>query len=123
MSTVKSRPASFRARWTSASISSSVVPRSSRRWIARPSIAIAADALSESIVLPFPPSSAAAVVALATSPAMADGIVDNVNGITVADGGRVIHFKAILIDKDGRVTRLVPPGEEAPKAKLRRVGA
>ena len=57
----------------------------------------------------------AAVVALATSPAMADGIVDNVNGITVADGGRVIHFKAILIDKDGRVTRLVPPGEEAPK--------
>jgi hypothetical protein len=31
VSTVKSNPASLRARWTSASISSSVVPRSSRR--------------------------------------------------------------------------------------------
>ena len=56
-----------------------------------------------------------AALALLATPALADGIVDNVNGITVADGGRVIHFKAILIDKDGKVTRLVPPGEEAPK--------
>lgn len=55
------------------------------------------------------------VALLLPAPALADGIVDNVNGITVADGGRVIHFKAILIDKDGRVTRLVPPGEEPPK--------
>ena len=53
----------------------------------------------------------AAAIALLSTPAVADGIVDNVNGITVADGGRVIHFKAILIDKDGKVTRLVPPGE------------
>ena len=52
---------------------------------------------------------------LLPTPALADGIVDNVNGVTIADGGRVIHFKAILVDKDGRVTRLVPPGEEAPK--------
>ena len=42
----------------------------------------------------------AAVVALATSPAMADGIVDNVNGITVADGGRVIAETARQLFKE-----------------------
>lgn len=58
----------------------------------------------------------AAAIALLSTPAVADGIVDNVNGITVADGGRVIHFKAILVDKDGRVTRLVPPRRGSPQA-------
>ncbi len=57
----------------------------------------------------------AALLATVATPAFADGIVDNVNGITMADGGRVVHFKAILVDKDGRVTRLVPPGEAPPK--------
>jgi predicted amidohydrolase YtcJ len=56
-----------------------------------------------------------AALALLPTPALADGIVDNVNGITIAEGGRVIRFKAILVDKDGRVTRLVPAGEEPPK--------
>ncbi len=56
-----------------------------------------------------------AAASLLGGPAFADGIVDNVNGITVAEGGKLIRFKAILVDKDGRVTRLVPPGEEPPK--------
>ena len=56
-----------------------------------------------------------AAASLLAGPAFADGIVDNVNGITVAEGGKLFRFKAILVDKDGRVTRLVPPGEEPPK--------
>lgn len=53
--------------------------------------------------------------ALAATPAAADGIVDNVNGIAPTAGGGVIRFQALLIDKDGKVTRLVPHGEEPPK--------
>ena len=56
---------------------------------------------------------------LLPTPALADGIVDNVNGVTIADGGRVIHFKAILVDKDGRVTRLVPPARRPPSSVAR----
>ena len=51
-------------RATSASTSSSVVPRSSRRWIAKPSIASAADAVPESIARTLSPKSSAATRAL-----------------------------------------------------------
>ncbi len=61
-----------------------------------------------------------ALVALITPlPALADGIVDNVNGITLDRNGQVVRFKALLIDANGRVTRLVPPDEEAPKLSRR----
>ncbi len=57
----------------------------------------------------------ALAVALLSTPAFADGIFDNVNGVSVDKDGKLIRFRAMLIDKDGRVTRLVPPGEPAPK--------
>lgn len=57
--------------------------------------------------------------ALLSSPALADGIVDNVNGLSPTADGRVIRFKAVLIDAAGKVTRLVPPGEEPPKLSRR----
>lgn len=58
-------------------------------------------------------------VALLATPAFADGIVDNVNGLAPTADGRVIRFKAVLIDANGRVTRLVPPGEQPPKLSRR----
>ena len=61
----------------------------------------------------------AAALALLSTPALADGIVDNVNGITVADGSRVIHFKAILIDKDARSRGLCPPARKRPSSAAR----
>src|SRR3954451_23986005 len=65
VSTVNIRCACSRKRMISRSTSSSVVPCSSRCWIASPSIAIAADALSESTVRTLsPPSSAAGFAAL-----------------------------------------------------------
>ena len=49
------------------------------------------------------------------SQAHADGFIDNVNGLTIGQDGRVIRFRALLIDSEGRVTRLVPPGEPPPQ--------
>ncbi|MFL0585217.1 amidohydrolase [Sphingomonas olei] len=64
-----------------------------------------------------------ALLLLATAvmavPASADGFVDNVNGIAPTADGKVVRFKALLIDQQGRVTRLVPPGEQPPKLSRR----
>lgn len=57
---------------------------------------------------------AAICVALAT-PAFADGMVENVNGITLDKDGKVIRFSALLIDKDGKVSQLLTTKEKAPK--------
>ena len=46
---------------------------------------------------------AAACIAL-SAPAHADGMVENVNGITLDKDGKVIRFSALLIDKDGKVS-------------------
>ena len=62
------------------------------------------------------------VTLLISSPALADGLVDNVNGLTIRRDGTVVHFKAIIIDKDGRVVRLVPSGEEPPKPTKKNPG-
>jgi hypothetical protein len=57
------------------------------------------------------------VLALLTiaTPAFADGIVENVNGITLDKDGKVIRFNAVLIGKDGKVTQLLTGKDKAPK--------
>ena len=52
---------------------------------------------------------------VAATPAFADAIVDNVTGLTLDKQQRVVRFKALILDKDGRVVRLVPPNEQPPK--------
>ena len=47
--------------------------------------------------------------------AQADGLIDNVNGVSLDSQGRVVRFGGILIDREGKVVRLVPKGEKAPK--------
>ena len=57
----------------------------------------------------------AATAALAcSSPALAKGLVDNVNGITVDPTGKLIHFDAILIDDEGKVEKLIQGKVEEP---------
>lgn len=56
----------------------------------------------------------AACLALA-APALADGMVENVNGITLDKDGKVVRFSAILIDKDGKVSQLLTSKEKAPR--------
>ncbi len=57
---------------------------------------------------------AAVALSLIASPAMADGLVDKVNGMTMDADGKVIHFNGLLIDRAGRVTKLLQPGDKRP---------
>ena len=57
----------------------------------------------------------AAAAALLPVPALADALIDNVQGITLDRNGQVVRFKAIVMDKDGKVVRLVPPNEPPHK--------
>src|SRR3982751_266045 len=55
------------------------------------------------------PLLALAAALLATS-AAADTLIDNVNGIQVGVDGKLQHFSALLIDNQGKVELLIPPG-------------
>ena len=50
-------------------------------------------------------------------PALASGVIDNVNGIAVDATGRTVRFRALLIDDEGKVEKLLPGRYEAPPQK------
>lgn len=50
-----------------------------------------------------------------SAPAFADGLVENVNGITLDKDGKVIRFNAILVGKDGKVTELLTKKDKLPR--------
>ena len=60
-------------------------------------------------------SIAAALALAATSPAYADSLVDNVNGITLDEGGRVVRFTGLVMTSDGKVDRLLQRGDKRPE--------
>jgi predicted amidohydrolase YtcJ len=47
--------------------------------------------------------------------ALAAGVIDNVNGITVDAQGHVVHFGALLIDDEGKVQQLIPGRYQEPR--------
>lgn len=51
--------------------------------------------------------------AMAT-PALADQLVDNVEGIRIDEGGKVDRFEALWIDDDGRVKQVLRRGDKRP---------
>ena len=59
----------------------------------------------------------AAIFLLLASPAFADALVDNVNGITLDKEGRVVRFTGLLMSPDGKVTGLLSASDKRP-AKL-----
>ncbi|WP_267388357.1 amidohydrolase [Sphingomonas sp. GC_Shp_3] len=59
--------------------------------------------------------SVALVALLASSPAFADALVDNVNGMTLDKDGRVVRFNALLISPDGKVVRLLQAKDKRPE--------
>ena len=62
---------------------------------------------------------AAGVALLALSaPALADGLVDNVNGYTLDGKGKVERFTGLLIDRQGKVSRLYDRKDKRPTAAL-----
>ncbi|MBT2134540.1 amidohydrolase [Croceibacterium sp. LX-88] len=58
-----------------------------------------------------------AAVALAALPAaaLADTLVDNINGLSVDRDGKVTHFSAMVIDDRGRISQVIGNGERPPQ--------
>ncbi len=54
-------------------------------------------------------------LALLTTPALADGLIDNAAGQTLDAKGKPVTFTGLLIGSDGRVTRLLDKGDKPPK--------
>ena len=48
------------------------------------------------------------------APAHADTLLDRVDGLTLASNGALEHFNGLLIGADGRVLRVLHPGEPRP---------
>lgn len=51
----------------------------------------------------------------AAAPALADTLVDHVNGVTLDRAGKVLRFTGLVIGKDGRVVQLLKDKEKRPK--------
>ena len=64
----------------------------------------------------------AALALLLPTSALADTLIDNINGISVDRNGTVTRFEAMLIGDDGKVVQLVSRGERAPRADFRENG-
>ena len=66
----------------------------------------------------------AAIALLSSLPTMAgaDALIDNVTGMTLDRQQRVVRFQAMVIDKDGKIVRLVPVGEQPPKRTKKNPG-
>ncbi len=57
----------------------------------------------------------AALALLAATPAHADALVDNVDGVALDREGREFRFTGILMSLDGKITRLLKRGEKRPE--------
>ncbi|WP_394647902.1 amidohydrolase [uncultured Sphingomonas sp.] len=57
-----------------------------------------------------------------TVAAGADALIDNVNGLTLNRDRQVVRFKAMVIDAQGKVVRLIAPDEEPPKRTKKNPG-
>ncbi len=57
---------------------------------------------------------ATAILALGASPAAADTLIYNVDGITIDEDGELKRFVGLVFDDEGKITDLVERGEERP---------
>ncbi|MES2444265.1 MAG: amidohydrolase [Pseudomonadota bacterium] len=57
-----------------------------------------------------------AALALFLAPAAhADGLIDNVDGMTLNEKGEVVHFTGMVLGRDGVIVQLVKRGEKPPR--------
>jgi len=61
----------------------------------------------------------ALLLASTATPALADTLVDNANGIQVDDKGKLQHFDGLLIGDDGKVKQLLVKGDARPRTDAR----
>ncbi len=65
----------------------------------------------------------ASTLALAlASPAAADVLIDNVEGLTIGEDGKVKRFTALVIDDDGTIAQVLTARDEAPQTDYRENG-
>ncbi|MEP0191626.1 MAG: amidohydrolase family protein [Erythrobacter sp.] len=57
----------------------------------------------------------AAVAAFAAIPAAADTLVENVEGVTIGEDGKVHRFTGLVFDDEGRITQVLERGDERPR--------
>jgi len=60
-------------------------------------------------------AASAALLAGIAMPALADTLVDNVDGITIDEDGKVKRFTGLVFDDDGIITAVLERGEERPQ--------
>ncbi len=56
----------------------------------------------------------AALATIAAVPAMADTLVDNVDGLTIGKDGELQRFTGLVFNDEGRITQVLERGEERP---------
>ncbi|MCX9147738.1 amidohydrolase [Erythrobacter sp. WG] len=62
----------------------------------------------------------AAVSAIALSaPAVADTLIDNVDGMTIGKDGKVQRFTGLVFDDEGKVTQVLARGDKRPQVQYR----
>jgi predicted amidohydrolase YtcJ len=59
-------------------------------------------------------AAAVSLAALAAAPALADTLVDNVNGTTIDENGEVKQFTGLVFDDDGIITAVLERGDPRP---------
>jgi len=57
----------------------------------------------------------AALALLLPAPALADSLIENVNGITLDKDGKIVRFNALVIGKDGKVVKLLERKDKRPE--------
>ena len=57
----------------------------------------------------------AALALLLPAPALADSLIENVNGITLDKDGKIVRFNALVIGKDGKVVTLLQRKDKRPE--------
>ncbi len=71
-------------------------------------------------MLRFAAKALAATSLLALSaPALADTLVDNVDGVTIDESGAVLRFTGLIFDEDGKVVQVLGRGEARPQVDYR----
>jgi hypothetical protein len=53
------------------------------------------------------------------APALADTLVDNVDGVTIDEKGEVLRFTGLVFDEEGKVTAVLKRGEQRPQVDYR----
>jgi len=54
-----------------------------------------------------------------SAPALADTLVDNVDGMTIDDSGKVLRFTGLVFDEDGKVVQVLARGDKRPQVDYR----